>query len=361
MGLIMRTGFDEGRQNGPLLSTNLWDELLLRNQFTGVEVAANDFEGPSTTMTMMISRSQPRKENSALTPVKICFDSTLGDYCSKFAAHLRSAFEAQGFDSSFASWSSDVSEEVIFVVLDSGGTSVLANPTAERFAQVCRLVTRAKRILWVTTQDDNTAGLNLGKSLMTGFARSARSENERLQLVTLNGCQSSTKGDMHIIKAISEVLTASFGSVSTKPNTLETEYAFQGDRLYIPRLIPDAQINQVVTGHRRASKPDLTLFHRPHHSLKLHVEKPGLLASLIFQNFTSKRLQEDEVEIEVRAFGINFRDVLIALGQMKDSSIMVGECAGVVPAVDTNCQSRFRVGDRVCAWFATAYASHAHV
>ena len=40
---------------------------------------------------------------------------------------------------------------------------------------------------------------------------------------------------------------------------------------------------------------------------------------------------------------------------------MAGECAGVVTAVGSNCQSRFRVGDRVCAWFATAYASHAHV
>ena len=56
-----------------------------------------------------------------------------------------------------------------------------------------------------------------------------------------------------------------------------------------------------------------------------------MLDSLIFQNFASKRLQEDEVEIEVRAFGINFRDVLIALGQMKDSSIMAVRALGSLP------------------------------
>ena len=241
---------------------------------------------------MMISRSLPQKGSSASTPVKTCFDPILGYCCSNFAAHLRSAFERGGLDTVFVPWSSDVYEEVVYVVLDSSVTPILANPSAEQFAQVCRLVTRAKQVLWITIQDGNAAAPNLGNSLITGFARSARSENEPLQLVTLGVYQDITKGKVHIIKAICEVFVASFGPSFTKRSTLETEYTIRDDRIIIPRLIPDTQINPAVTGFGRTPKPVLTRFHRPLQSLKLHVEKPGLLDSLVFHNFTPRGLQE---------------------------------------------------------------------
>ena len=134
-------------------------------------------------------------------------------------------------------------------------------------------------------------------------------------------------------------------------------------QLFVPRLIPDVQVNRLVTGAANAHTEELTLFQDPHRSLRLHVEKPGLLDSLIFVDNESmhKEIGDDELEMEAKAFGLNFKDVFIALGQMKGSTPMGGECAGIVTAVGSRTQSRFRVGDRICAWYATPYANRARV
>lgn len=54
----------------------------------------------------------------------------------------------------------------------------------------------------------------------------------------------------------------------------------------------------------------------------------------------------EEIEIRVEVSGINFRDVLIALGQV-DALYLGSECAGVVTQVGENSKDLFNVGDRV--------------
>lgn len=48
-------------------------------------------------------------------------------------------------------------------------------------------------------------------------------------------------------------------------------------------------------------------------------------------------------------------------GQTKGGMSLIGECAGIVTAIGTDFRSLFRVGDRVCAWNSTPFASHARV
>lgn len=81
--------------------------------------------------------------------------------------------------------------------------------------------------------------------------------------------------------------------------------------------------------------------------LKLTIQMPGLLDTLQFVDHVVPDLVgPDEIEIRVEASGINFRDVLIALGQV-DASYLGSECAGVVAQVGKNFDGVFAVGDRV--------------
>jgi len=82
---------------------------------------------------------------------------------------------------------------------------------------------------------------------------------------------------------------------------------------------------------------------------------------IIFQDDKSKEtpLEDDKVEIEVKACGVNFKDVFIALGQMRSTDQMVGECSGIISSVGANLNHRFRVGDRVWSLVATPYANFA--
>ncbi len=84
----------------------------------------------------------------------------------------------------------------------------------------------------------------------------------------------------------------------------------------------------------------------------LDVGKPGLLDTVRMKRASRTPPLEGEVEIRVRASGVNFRDVMIALGMypgLGDARLPVGtECAGVVTAVGPGVTSP-KVGDEVVA------------
>jgi hypothetical protein len=68
-----------------------------------------------------------------------------------------------------------------------------------------------------------------------------------------------------------------------------------------------------------------TVFHQVERPLKVHVEKPDLLNSFSFVDCEAKEFAANEVEIQLDAWGVNFKDVFVALGQMKSSQTMVSE------------------------------------
>ncbi|KAL8787994.1 MAG: hypothetical protein Q9213_001886 [Squamulea squamosa] len=354
-------GFDEGRRDGPLLSLARWDEALSRGAFTGVEVAVKDFEDSSHTMTLMISRLKTER----MTTTSITPDTrpTCRGLSMDIAEKLDSFPGAAEVQVVMASCLTDhESEQATYIVLDEGHAPFLMNPSEEGFARLASLMTRARRILWVTIQAGNDPPSNVGRSLITGLSRSARSENQTLQFVILHCFQQGSDSNNRIVRAIDRISAASFGPILHENQLPEPEYILQNGQLSILRLIPDTTINRMLVGTDQVSRANLTCFNNPNRCLKLCVEKPGLLDSLVFHRFWPEGLDEGMIEIQVKAFGINFRDVSVALGQMKDSTSMAGECAGLVTAVGANCHRRFQVGDRVCAWFATpSYANSTRV
>ncbi len=58
-----------------------------------------------------------------------------------------------------------------------------------------------------------------------------------------------------------------------------------------------------------------------------------------------------------KAFGVNFRDMMISLGQLEDGSLMSSEHSGIVTEVGADASAEFHVGDRICAWGGKTYAS----
>ena len=89
-----------------------------------------------------------------------------------------------------------------------------------------------------------------------------------------------------------------------------------------------------------------------HTERRVVVDEPGSLDSIRVVSFAPRAVADDEVEIEVRAAGLNFRDVLTALGEMPAAGpgpfIPGGECSGIVRAVGAGID-RFKPGDAVVA------------
>ena len=124
---------------------------------------------------------------------------------------------------------------------------------------------------------------------------------------------------------------------------LEDEVAFRAGCRLAHRLLPQTP----GSAADRESREELVAGDRAY---RLEIDVPGRLDSLVVREVPRVDPEADEVEIEVRASGLNFKDVLMALGAipgLQDDSVPLGlECAGVVTAVGADV-SGLAVGDDV--------------
>ncbi|KAI0477937.1 hypothetical protein GGR56DRAFT_432914 [Xylariaceae sp. FL0804] len=98
--------------------------------------------------------------------------------------------------------------------------------------------------------------------------------------------------------------------------------------------------------------------------LKLDTWRPGLLDALYWKRLPKEELGPDEVRVEVRAVGLNFKDVLVAIGLVaepeKIARGMGYDCSGVVTAVGSGV-AKHRVGDRVVVCESGTFATSLNV
>ncbi|KEY68502.1 hypothetical protein S7711_08355 [Stachybotrys chartarum IBT 7711] len=114
----------------------------------------------------------------------------------------------------------------------------------------------------------------------------------------------------------------------------EWEYAVLNNKVMIPRY------HWVDMGKQTGN----TLDQGP---LKLEIARMGQLNTLQWIQDQPVQLQQGEVEIEPRAVGMNFKDVLVAMGIVEGYKPGLGiECSGVVSQLGPGVQN-LAVGDRV--------------
>jgi NADPH:quinone reductase-like Zn-dependent oxidoreductase len=156
------------------------------------------------------------------------------------------------------------------------------------------------------------------------------------------------------------ITSASFWPLGGEP-AQEREYAIENGQVLIPRVRTDDKFNSWVASTRADGKQTYVTKHRDDkRPIKLWPETPGLLNTLRFidDEVALRPLAPNELELKPMAYGINFKDVFVALGQQPPGAIMAGETAGIVTAVGCDMERLYRVGDRVAGLVAEPYASH---
>jgi acyl transferase domain-containing protein len=125
----------------------------------------------------------------------------------------------------------------------------------------------------------------------------------------------------------------------------EDQIAFRGQARHVARLARSAA---------PTSRPVLD-----RHPVRLEIRERGILDNLAFRPMARRAPGPGEVEIEVRATGLNFRDVMGAMGVYPgDPGPMGGECAGTIVAVGAGVDE-LRVGEEVVALAAGCFSSYA--
>lgn len=231
-------------------------------------------------------------------------------------------------------------------------TPILSELTAQGFENLQRLLTESAGVLWVT----RGAYLNATSptaNMAVGLCRTIRSETAAaIATVDLDPeSELSSQGTENLIlEAFSKVFDAT--------ETTDMEYSEKDGVLFVPRIINDDAMNLFV--HREVQSDSCAPYLQDFASsrrLKMNFGTAGALDTLYFQDDQAIEvaLGELEVEIDVRATGMNFKDVVIAMGQLSQPYLGI-ECAGIVSRIGHGVTS-LAVGDRVCAMSHGAYST----
>ncbi len=232
------------------------------------------------------------------------------------------------------------------IFLDELVEPLLAHVSRSDFEAIQHLCS-AQGILWVV-QGAQIESSTPESSLAIGLARCIRSENS-IRIITLDLDEKNKLSPSRTSEVIAQLYLVAFTATSQKDmDSSEGEYVERNGVLYIPRLVQDPSMNRHIQRITQKPVPKPEPYFEDKRAVTLTVGSPGFLDTLCFADYdrANAPLKPDDVEIQVQASALNFRDVMAALGKVPFQDIGA-ECAGIITAVGSNVLD-LAVGDRVC-------------
>lgn len=355
-------GASDGRGEEPYIDRRAWDERLRLASFAPLETYVRDTERPHQINATMIAK--PVFSESGLADVSRGNIALLHDGLDDTSLPLVERLEQRLIHMRFkpirqqfrpgpgtAGNMQPLAAQNVISVLDlSEGGPFLANLTRDKLEGLLKLLKVLQMsdatLLWLTRACQIDA-VDPNFAQILGFARSVRQETG-LSFVTL---ELESLGS-EAIDAACKVLDRSFSQSHTYHTGTKLDpdkefaYASKTNSIVIPRCswisVPEALA---------ASRGLPTTTSKQAH---LQISRPGQLDNLAWvqrcdTNFDDTDPGPGMVDVRVEAAGLNFKDVLMAMGTettRADGGCLGCEAAGIVTAVGASV-SKVRVGDRV--------------
>ena len=203
--------------------------------------------------------------------------------------------------------------------------------------------------LWLVTAGaqavaDRGDGPNVAQAPLWGLARVLSSEYPQVPCRTVDLGAACSDED---VDALLRELEA---------ETDEEEIALRDGKRFVSRL-RRVRLGRTESSHKSIVSPQETAF-------RLDVDNPGALESLTLRQLREREPGPGEVSIRVIAAGMNFRDVMLALGMLppmdvpgsNGRTVLGFECSGVVDACGEGVEG-LGPGDEVMAVAVGAFAS----
>ncbi|KAF5603009.1 polyketide synthase [Fusarium subglutinans] len=339
------------RQNSPSLSITSWDNALRTAGFTGVDMAVNESEDTSEyAFSTIMSHAKAAADTSAEIRLEDIVLVTTSksvppeDWIASLAHSIGGkdhCLDVQLLDALDVTGSTYRGKICVF--LAEMDENMLFDLNSTSLEGLKLMVTNCYGLLWITVGGANECD-NPCSALATGFVRSLRNEYVGRRIITLDLDPSHSTWSSTAHNAISRVLRHFFretdDSNAFDGSATDFEFAERNETIMVPRYYKDTARNELVMPQQDHRPPvhAVTELFQQELPVRLHVGIPGLLDTLTFihddavTTADESQMLETLVEIEVRAYGLNFRDVMVSMGQLEDK-IMGIECAGVITKV----------------------------
>ncbi|KAI0884321.1 uncharacterized protein GGS22DRAFT_194853 [Annulohypoxylon maeteangense] len=349
-------GDNDGRQWGPELSEGEWDTRLRAQGFAGVDWCFRDREDAGHSSSIMASSVPYDSKDELPNKVVIVTSSAERSQPKSIVYELSSRLAANG---SFVKQTSllDIAKA------DLTGTRCIATFELEKpllssikpdeYDALKHMVLHSEGTLWLTRGGTSIDTRDPELNMIAGFARTIRGEAPEVKFTTLDLDPDVPCDQPEVTETILKVLR-----LQTEEHNTDHEFAERNGALNVLRISPDETLSRILSPDEfREDRLTMQPIKQPGRPLILDLKATGELDSFYFNDDDdySRPLGDLEVEIEVKAVGLDHYDMAVVLGQLWDPNLGV-ECSGVVTRMGKYV-TEFSVGDRVatCAlgWYKT--------
>ncbi|KAK2877267.1 Type I Iterative PKS [Arthroderma sp. PD_2] len=339
---------DSDRPLGPFRTLPSWDEQLRRSGFSGLDLILRDFPEPLALESVMMSTATHTLNNSTvgsnIGTTVIVHSTSQTNLARAIAQNVGGSEDVRYTSLANLSELADSGQPQGYIVLEELDGPVLMDMQSMQLEGFKKLVRTAHSILWVTA-GDLMVGKNPALAMVHGINTALMNEHSarNLKFATLDLDNPALSEAPATVQHIAEIF--SIVAKAQSREDCETDFILKDGITYISRVVPDAQLNEefrLDTGDGRLDQDFPTSG-----NVQLALETPGLLDTVYFRKQPSREIElsPDELEIEVKAVGLNMKDYVIAMGNF-ESVKSSNESTGTVSRVGSNVTS-IKPGDKV--------------
>ncbi|KAE8368553.1 hypothetical protein BDV27DRAFT_153933 [Aspergillus caelatus] len=325
-------GAADGRADEPFIQPEEWGRRLRGAGFEGVQAVGLDAERPYQLNSMIVAQTS---DHVSIPPAKVSLLSM--DQVHPAAVEVEKHLLAQGYGVDHVLYDQELPEEqdiISFVDLDF---PFFDNIPGERLDSFLRTMEShsLSNIIWLT-RPAQIQPQNPRFAQVLGMARTLRSELG-LSLTTIE-MQDFGPGSSKAILGVLRAVQRQAMDESSSDFDPDYEYAWSNGALQVSRMhwfsLPQALTDDI--------KDDSTT--------SLNIGQPGLLHTLRWVAEPLEQLPSDEVQVNVQSVGMNFRDLMCAMGVVDDrdgnGNPLGIDSAGLITSVGQEVTD-LEVGDRV--------------
>ncbi|KID62105.1 polyketide synthase, partial [Metarhizium brunneum ARSEF 3297] len=376
-------GATDGRVHSPLLDASGWRDRLGHCGFSGIDFEMHDFDSAEDhQVSVMVSSATSHPEpwclgmqdptrgvstleselpiskyptnltgseggpRQTILVISDGKESRLADHVAELLTSVESSVHAEKTMLAEA----QVSPGQLAVVLLEAVHPFLATCSQADWGKVRHILSNADGVLWVSC-GGAVEGTNPLQSLIVGLTRCLRSEDQHRKVVTLD-LEPNHGSGLETAEQIRRVYHHVFGPHGPPASALpEFEYAIRNGEILIPRLMCNSPVNEYVQDSVSSYHPRHEQGMKPGRALSLKIHEPGLLNTLYWADSErhARSVGAEEVRVDLQYVSLNFKDIMIAMGQLEGHTAMLLEGSGKVVEVGEALRHQYSVGDLVFA------------
>ncbi|OJJ78433.1 uncharacterized protein ASPGLDRAFT_62541 [Aspergillus glaucus CBS 516.65] len=323
-------GENDGRRDSPALSVERWHEELIKANFTGVDAVRYANDRPLSQTAVLLSGAKSADMDTKGGQIGLLYLS----HISEWGRQLENALSLAGYTVTwYTLQETPPSGSDVISLIDLEGP-FFEHLSADEFGLFQSYVSKlaGSHILW-TTRSVQVTCEDPRFALALGMARTLRSElGHKFATVEID------RFDAIAVASVLKLLHTL--RVQSHRSWLDSDYEYA------------LQDGKILLSRNQWSSLDQQLASVPHPSAprSLDIKFNGIFDSLRWSMSRSpispSELKEDEVEVEMKYVGLNFRDMMITMGFLGDTDQLGFEGSGIVRRVGLSVE-HVRVGDKV--------------